>query len=112
MQVNSVGNMTVQSSSGDQGSITALERQRDQVQQKIRALASDKTMDAKQKQEELALYQAQLQIIEAQIEQLLAKQAQAKAQAASAHPARSQSSEESGQTEATDSKRSILHVVA
>ena len=83
MQAISIGSGSVQvSSDTSQAAISGLERQRDKVLQQIRDLATDATKDAKTKQKEQAVYQAQLQLIEAQIAALRTKQAEAAAKAA------------------------------
>jgi hypothetical protein len=83
VQVNPIGSGNVQvSSNTSQATISGLERQRAKVLQQIRDLATDTTKDAKTKQVEQAVYQAQLQLIEAQIAALRTKQAEAAAKAA------------------------------
>jgi hypothetical protein len=65
------------SSSGNaQSAIAALERQLVQVEKKIAQVSRDQTLSAEAKQETLALYQAQAQMIEAQIQQLQQQQQQ------------------------------------
>jgi len=104
LAITSVGNSSnsALSASGgpsNQGAIVALERQLTKVQKKIREVASDDSLSADVKQQELALYQAQAQMIEAQIQQLQQqaqqKQAQAVANAQAASKTKSPSSSDS-----------------
>jgi pantothenate synthetase len=53
-----------------------LERQLVQVERKIAQVSRDQSLSAEAKQEALALYQAQAQMIEAQIQQLQQQQQQ------------------------------------
>jgi hypothetical protein len=81
MAVGSIGSSSISGSSATgganaQATIAALERQLAQIEKKISNVARDSSLSADQKQQELALYQAQAQLIEAQIQQL--QQAQQK----------------------------------
>jgi hypothetical protein len=83
VQVSAIGSGNVQGSSNtSQATISGLERQRDKVLKQIRDLTTDTTKDANTKQMEQAVYQAQLQLIEAQIAALRTQQAEAAAKAA------------------------------
>jgi hypothetical protein len=75
MAVGSIGSSSTSGSSVTAGSsaqatIVALERQLAQIEKKISKVASDSRLSADLKQQEIALYQAQAQLIEAQIQQL------------------------------------------
>jgi len=110
MAVGSIGSSSISGSSAtsgsnDQTTIAALERQLAQVEKKISKVASDSSLSADLKQQELALYQAQAQLIETEIQQL--QQAQQK-QTQEASKAKAQSSSDNRTTPAT----STLDVVA
>jgi TolA-binding protein len=112
MAVGSIGSSSISGSSTTSGSnvqatVAALERQLAQIESKISKVASDSSLSADLKQQELALYQVQAQLIEAQIQQLQLKQAQQK-QAQETSKAKTQSSSDNRTTPAT----STIDVVA
>jgi SMC interacting uncharacterized protein involved in chromosome segregation len=112
MAVGSIGSSSISGASATAGSnvqttIAALERQLAQVEKEISKVASDSSLSADLKQQELALYQAQAQLIEAEIQQLQLQQAQQK-QAQEASKAKAQSSSDNRTTPAT----STIDVVA
>ena len=73
----SVSNTASASGSGNpQSTIASLERQLTKVEKKISEVSRDKSLSAEAKQEELALYQEQEQLIEAQIQQIQQQQEQ------------------------------------
>jgi DNA repair exonuclease SbcCD ATPase subunit len=72
--VSAIGQSTVvqtgQGSQNSQTEIRNLERQKEQIQQKINDLNQDKTVSSKEKQQEIQLYEVQMQTIDARIQQL------------------------------------------
>ena len=112
MAVGSIGSSSISGSSTTSGSnvqatVAALERQLAQIEKKISKVTSDSSLSADLKQQELALYQARAQIIEAQIQQLQLQQAQQK-QAQETSKAKTQSSSDNRTTPET----STIDVVA
>jgi FlxA-like protein/Actin cytoskeleton-regulatory complex protein END3 len=110
MAVGSMGSSSISGSSTTSGSnvqatVAALERQLAQIEKKISKVTSDSSLSADLKQQELALYQVQAQLIEAQIQQL--QQAQQK-QVQETSKAKTQSSSDNRTTPAT----STIDVVA
>lgn len=64
-----------QSDSDYKAQIHNMEKQKEQLQKKVRLVEQDETIEAADKQQEIALYQAQIQAVDAQIQQLEQKQA-------------------------------------
>ena len=110
MAVGSIGSSSISGSSTTSGSnaqatIAALERQLAQIEKKISTVTSDSSLSADLKEQQLALYQLQVQLIEVQIQQL--QRAQQK-QAQETSTAKTQSSSDNRTTPAT----STIEVVA
>jgi len=109
MAINSCSSVsTVASASGNpQSTIASLERQLTQVEKKINEVSRDQSLSAEAKQEELALYQAQEQLIEAQIQQIQQQQEQQSM-------ARAAAKQETGGTTSNKEKtaKSLIDVVA
>jgi hypothetical protein len=112
MAINSCSSVsTVPPASGNpQSTIASLERQLTQVEKKINEVSRDQSLSAEAKQEELALYQAQEQLIEAQIQQIQQQQEQQEQQSM----ARAAAKQETGGTPSNKEKttKSLIDVVA
>ncbi len=76
-----------------QSQIATLERQKQTIQEKINQLNQDQDADTETKQQELQLYQTQLQTIESRIQQFQQQHFQSQNQTGNSHPNQTQASQ-------------------